>query len=255
MAAKALSALTRFNVLRSRTVTAPEKFRDIDLIRAQGIIRTAQSENRSMLSAVEVFGILDCYGIAAAKCAIAKSAAEAADIAEKLGFPVVVKVDSEKIIHKSDVGGVVLNLQDSGAVKAAVEGLIKKFGTNDVRFFVQQFLPGSPEIIVGAKAEPGLGHLVMFGLGGVLVELLKDVTFEITPVAAAEADDMVQSIKSYPVLAGYRGAPPVDRKKISEIIQRVSQLVTDIPSIREMDLNPITINKNGITVVDARILL
>jgi acetate---CoA ligase (ADP-forming) len=255
MAAKALAALTRFNALRSRKIEPTEKFRDIDLLKAQRTVRKVQSENRSVLSATEVFEILHCYGIPAAKCAITHTASEAAEAAKKIGFPVVIKADSTTIIHKSDVGGVTLDLQDAQAVHGAVDNLIKKFGFDGLRFLVQQYLPGTNEIIVGAKAEPGLGHLIMFGLGGVLVELLKDVAFEITPVTTAEAEEMIHSIKSYPALAGYRGAAIVDRNRIVEIIRRVSQLVTDIPSIREMDLNPIMITKNDLSVVDARIIL
>jgi acetyltransferase len=116
-------------------------------------------------------------------------------------------------------------------------------------------MPVGKELIVGAKSEKGLGHMLMFGFGGVLVELLKDVSFEITPVTAVEAEDMLTAIKSYPILAGYRGKKGVDQKKVIEVIQRVSQLVTDLPMIEEMDINPIIAYEDGASVVDARMIL
>jgi acetyltransferase len=128
-----------------------------------------------------------------------------------------------------------------------------KFGAKGLKFFVQKFMPGGQEVIVGAKAEPGLGHMVMFGLGGVNVELFKDVSFEITPVSDSEAKQMLSSIKAYPLLSGFRGAKGVDQEKLSEVIERISQLVTDLPAIQEMDLNPIIAYEDTICVVDARI--
>jgi acetyltransferase len=114
-------------------------------------------------------------------------------------------------------------------------------------------LPGGREVIVGAKAEKGLGHTLMFGLGGVYVELMKDVSFELTPVTAFEAKQMLTSIKSYPLLAGFRGDKGVNREKLVEVLQRVSQLVTELPMIEEMDLNPIIAYEDNVYVVDARI--
>jgi len=167
----------------------------------------------------------------------------------------VLKADSEEIVHKSDVGGVKVNLQDAEAVKTAAQEMVDKFGAKGLKFFVQEFMPGGKEVIIGAKAEQGLGHTVMFGLGGVMVELMKDVSFELTPIASGEAKEMLTSIKSYPLLSGFRGQEGVDQQKLIEVIQRVSQLVTDLPMIQEMDLNPIIAYKDRAFAVDARILI
>jgi acetyltransferase len=153
------------------------------------------------------------------------------------------------------MGGVKVNLQDAKAVESAALEMEKKFSTRGLRFFVQEYMPGGKEVIIGAKAEEGLGHTVMFGLGGVMVELMKDVSFELTPIAYGEAKQMLTSIKSYPLLSGFRGQERVDQGKLIEIIQRVSQLVTELPMIQEMDLNPIIAYENRAVVVDARILI
>ena len=184
---------------------------------------------------------------------MAANAEEAAKAAGEIGFPVVVKADSESIVHKSDVGGVAVDLKDAGAVKAAVEGMASKFGTEGLKFFVQRYLPGGREVIIGAKAEKGLGYTLMFGLGGVYVELMKDVSFELTPLTDVEARAMLTSIKSYPLLSGFRGAKGVNRDKLVEVLQRVSQLVTELPGIEEMDLNPVIAFEDNVYVVDARI--
>jgi acetate---CoA ligase (ADP-forming) len=255
MAAKSLAALTRYNSQRSNPPGAASRFEDVDRAKAEAIVKKALSEKRSMLSAAEAYEVLGAYRIPAAAWKIADTIDSAVAAAEGIGFPVNVKADSQAVVHKSDVGGVAVNVQNAHAVKEAVTRMIEKIGAQGLRFLVQKFVPGDIEIIIGAKAEAGLGHLIMFGLGGVLVELMKDVSFEITPVSAPEAERMLQSIKSYPVLVGYRGKKGADRKKLVEIIQRVSQLVSDIPAIREMDLNPIVDGKDGLFAVDARILI
>jgi acetyltransferase len=256
MAAKALAALTRLNDQRLRhgeEAAAPAI--DVDRAAAVKIVEAAKAEGRAMLSAAEAYEVLGLYGIPAAARSIAGSPEEAVAAAEKLGFPVNVKADSQSIVHKSDAGGVAVNLQNAGAVREAAKRMADKFGDKGLQFLVQKFIPGETEIIIGAKAEPGLGHLVMFGLGGVLVELMKDVAFEITPVSAPEAQRMLRSIKSYPVIRGYRGKKGVDQEKLVEILLRVSRLVTDVPAIREMDLNPIIGASNGLFAVDARFII
>jgi acetyl coenzyme A synthetase (ADP forming)-like protein len=255
MAAKALAALTRYNDLRSRDIGKVRIFNDVDKTKAQSILKQANDSKRKVLSAAEVYGILAAYGITAAPWKIADSVNGAVKAAQEIGFPVVIKADSASIIHKSDVGGVAVNLTDKAAVESTVKKMTDKFGADGLKFFVQKFMPGGREVIVGAKAERGLGHMIMFGLGGVTVELFKDVSFEITPVSDSEAKKMLSSIKAYPLLSGFRGAKGVDQKKLVEVIERVSQLVTDLPEIQEMDLNPIIAYEDTICVVDARISL
>jgi len=252
-AARALAALAQYNEIRSRDIGKPKQFDDVDKSRAEGILRQAQEAGRSVLSAAEVYEILDAYGIPAPGWRVVDNAADAAKAAAEIGFPVVVKADSESILHKSDMGGVAVNLADGDAVRSKVEAMEKTFDAEDLKFFVQKYLPGGREIIVGAKAEPGLGHLVMFGSGGIYVEILEDVVFKLAPVTAVEAQEMLSSIKMAPLLEGVRGEKGVDKAGIVEIIQRVSQLVSDLPAIQEMDLNPVIAYEDGVFAVDARI--
>ncbi|MBN1578074.1 MAG: acetate--CoA ligase family protein [Chitinispirillaceae bacterium] len=255
MAAKALAALTRYNALKSRPKTAVTVFSDVDRARAAEIIQQARNTDRKMLAADDVYALLGSYGIPVASCRMARDADKAAAEAEKIGFPVVIKADAADLVHKTDAGGVALNLNDAAAVRKAIAAMKKNITTPDLQFLVQQYLPGGREIIIGAKKERSLGHMIMFGIGGVLVELLKDVAFELTPVTAAEAEAMLRSVKTYPILAGYRGHKGVDQAQLITIIQRISQLVTDLPMIREMDLNPIVTFEDRVVAVDARIII
>jgi acetyltransferase len=255
MAAKALAALSHYNDVRSREIGEVVQFDDVGKDTAQKVLQEAKDAGRQNLSASEVYTILDAYRIPAAQWRMANTPGESGTAAEGIGLPVVIKADSEEIIHKSDMGGVKVNLQDAKAVESAALEMENKFGSKGLRFFVQEFMPGGKEVIIGAKAEKGLGHTVMFGLGGVMVELMKDVSFELTPIASGEAKQMLTSIKSYPLLFGFRGQAGVDQEKLIEVIQRVSQLVTDLPMIQEMDLNPIIAYEDRAVVVDARILI
>jgi acetyltransferase len=255
MAAKAVVALAQYNEVCTREIGDVSQFSDVDKDTAQKFLQGAKGSGKQNLSASEVYTILDAYRIPAAQWKIADTPEDAAKAAEEIGFPVVLKAESEEIIHKSDVGGVKINLPDVEAVKIAAMEMKKKIGAKRLRFLVQKFMPGGKEVIIGAKAEKGLGHTVMFGLGGVMVDLMKDVSFELTPIASGEAKQMLTSIKSYPLLSGFRGQPGVDQGKLIEVIQRVSQLVTDFPIIQEMDLNPIIAYEARIFTADARILI
>ena len=184
-----------------------------------------------------------------------KDADEAERAAQEIGFPVVVKVDSEAIVHKSEIGGVAINLTDKDAVRRAVENIGKKHKEPGLKFLVQKYLPGGKEVIIGAKADDELGHLIMCGLGGIYVEIFKDVAFKLSPVTDVEAEEMLSSLKAAPLLKDVRGEKGVDRQKLAEIISRVSQLVTDVPAIRQMDLNPIIAYEDRVFVVDARMSL
>jgi acetyltransferase len=186
---------------------------------------------------------------------MAANAEEAIEAAESIGFPVVIKADAKDIIHKSDMGAVALDLADSQSVQNAIESMQRKVDTDSLRFLVQKYLPGGMEVIMGAKAEPDLGHLIMFGLGGIYVEVLKDVVFNLTPITDAEAREMLASIKGSPLLKGVRSQKGVDQYLLLELIQRLSQLVSDLPAIQEMDLNPIMAFEESVVVVDARISL
>lgn len=252
-AARAMAALVRYNTIRTRETGELKTFSDVDRQKGLSILSRAKQADRRNLSAEEVYGILDAYGIPTADWRVAANADEAVAAAEHIGFPVVVKADSAAVVHKSDMGAVAVNLADGDAVRAAVDRMQTTLAADDLRYFVQKFLPGGLEVILGAKAEEGLGHLIMFGLGGIHVEVLKDVVFNLTPVSTSEAREMLVSIKGAPLLNGVRGRKGVNRDRLEELILRLSQLVSDLPALKEMDLNPVMAFEDGVVVVDARI--
>ncbi|MGD8973792.1 MAG: acetate--CoA ligase family protein, partial [Desulfobacterales bacterium] len=252
-AARAMSALVQYNKIRSRSIGEVKAFTDVDLSAAKKILDVAKSAGKSSLGAEEVYAILSAYNIPVADWRMAANAEEALNAANDIGYPVVIKADAESVVHKSDMGGVAVDLQDGTAVSAAVESMRKAISAKDLRFFVQKYIPEGLELIMGAKAEEGLGHALMFGLGGIYVEIMKDVVFSLTPVASGEAAEMIASIKGAPLLEGIRGQKGVNREKLIEIIQRLSQLLTDLPAIQEMDLNPLIANGDHVVAVDARI--
>jgi acetyltransferase len=254
-AARALAALVRYHRIRNRETGRIKEDTGVDASRAQEIISEASRAGRQMLSAGEAYQILDAYRIPVADWRMADSVDEAVSMAEEMGFPVVVKADSATVVHKSDMGGVAVNLKDADAVRSAVQKMADGLAADDLRFFIQKYLPGGTEIIMGAKAEEGLGHTLMFGLGGIFVEVLKDVVFNLTPVTDTDAKEMLSSIKGAPLLDGVRGQKGVDRAAIEELICRLSQLLGDLPAIKEMDLNPVLAFENGAFVVDARIAI
>lgn len=254
-AARAMAALVRYHKIRSREIGEAKTFGDVDKHKGENILAKAAEAGRKNLSADDVYGILDAYGIPVAGWKMAANPAEAVKAAESIGFPVVVKADAANIVHKSDMGAVAVNLADGQAVQLAVEQMQKKLAVNSLQFLVQKYLPGGLEVIMGAKAEADLGHMIMFGLGGIYVEVLKDVVFNLTPVTDAEAQEMLTSIKGSAFLKGYRAQKGVDRGSLAEIILRLSQLVSDLPAIQEMDLNPVMAFENAAVVVDARIRL
>jgi acetyltransferase len=252
-AARAMTALVRYSNIRSRDIGQPDTFDDVDKSLAQGIIDKASAAGNSFLPAEDVYKILEAYKIPTAGWRMVTSADDAAAAAEELGFPVVVKADAAAIVHKSDMGGVAINIADKDAVLSTVKDMQARFDAEDLTFFVQKYMAGGMEVILGAKAEPGLGHLIMFGMGGIYVEVLKDVVFNLTPVTRFEAEEMLDSIRLAPLLKGVRGQKGVQCAGLSELIQRLSQLVSDLPAIQELDLNPTLAFEDKVVVVDARI--
>jgi acyl-CoA synthetase (NDP forming) len=252
-AARALGALVRYRHILDRAPGRLRDFNDVDHDGAAAVF--AGAGDRKMLAADKVYPILEAYGIDVPDWRMADDAESAVAAAEAIGYPVVLKAESASVIHKSDMGGVAVNLADAKAVKAAVMKMRTRLQADDLRFFVQQFVPGEREVIIGVKAEPGAGHLIMFGLGGIFVEVLKDVVFNLTPVTDAEARRMVDDIQASALLSGVRGAAPVDKAALAELIQRLSRLVTDFPQIAELDLNPVMAFEKGAVAVDARIAI
>lgn len=224
------------------------------------LIAKVYMEGRKFLLEPEAKSICAKYGIPVTKSIVAHTSDEAVDSAEKMGYPVVLKIVSPDVIHRSDVGGVKVGIQnpeDVGRSYVEILESVKKkvVGAKIAGVLVQDMVPPTTEVIVGAIKDPQFGPAVMFGLGGVFVELLKDVTFRIAPVTLAEALEMITEVKAYPLLMGYRNTPPVDVDAIAGIIVSTSTAIMENPQIKELDLNPVMVNEKGAKVVDARIIL
>jgi len=253
--AKALSALVKYNNIRSKKSGSIKVFDDLDKVKVRSIIDKAKEIKQEVLTAGQAYEIFNAYNIPAAKWELADNEEQAAKIAEDIGFPVVIKADSSKIIHKSDIGGVVINVMNKDDVKNNVKRMQKDLYQDDLKFFVQQCLPKGKELIISAKKEEGLGHLLMFGLGGIFVEVFKDVVFNISPVTDVEAREMLSKIKAYKLIEDFRGEKGINKELIIDIIQRVSMLVNDFPEIKELDINPVFAYENSAYAVDARIII
>ena len=224
------------------------------------IISQAQKEGRKVLLEPEAKTICAEYGIPVTQFSVAKTQQEAAELAQKIGFPVVLKIISQDIIHKSDAGGVIVNLKTKEEVETAYDKILenaKKYKA-DAKIggiLVQEMANQATEVIIGSIKDPQFGQTLMFGLGGIFVELLKDVTFRVAPITEQEAAEMVVGVRAYPLLNGYRNTPPADVKAIVNLLMCVSKLVMDHPEIKELDLNPIMAYEKGAKTVDARIIL
>jgi len=232
----------------------------ISMEKISQIFEEARKEERNYLLEPEAKTICSKYGIPVTKFRVTKNIEEATQFAEETGYPVVLKIVSPDVIHKFDVGGVILNIKSSKEVRDAYNRIfvnVKKYKPDAkiVGVLVQEMAPPSTEVIVGATKDPQFGPALMFGFGGIFVEVLKDVAFRIAPITRSEAQEMITEVKAYPILRGYRGQPPADINAIVEILLNTSKLVMDHPEIKELDLNPIMVYKKGAITVDARIIL
>jgi len=231
-----------------------------DKTTVRNIIDKVKAEGRTSLTAPEGKLVCDAYGISVPQEGVAKNAAEAAKLASQMGFPVVLKIVSPEILHKTEAGGVLVGLKSADDVQRGYETIVanaKKYNANATihGVQVQQMLQGGQEVIIGAVTDPSFGKLVAFGLGGILVEVLKDATFRLAPTTQEEALSMLDSIGAADVLKGVRGAAPVRREALAHMIQRVSDLVADFPEITELDLNPVFASEHGAIAADVRIVI
>jgi acyl-CoA synthetase (NDP forming) len=220
------------------------------------LIEKALSEKRN-LTEPEAKTLLSQYGLPVPDFQFCTLAGDAVEAAEKVGYPVVMKVVSPDILHKTDIGGVKLGLNSAEDVVTAFEE-IKKAAHEPGTFYgviLYHEQKKGTEIIIGATYDEQFEHAIMFGLGGIFVEVLKDVSFRLIPLTEADAREMIEEIRGYPVLTGVRGEPPRDRDGIVDALLKVSSLVKENPEIRELDLNPIFVYQKGYTVIDARIVL
>jgi len=226
----------------------------------QAILDQALTEGRSSLSALQGAEVCKAYGIPVPREGLANSSEAAVELAQSMGFPVVLKIVSPDILHKTEAGGVLVGLSGAEAVAEGYRTIVSNAKSYDpdadiAGVQVQQMMTTGQEVIIGAVTDQTFGKIVAFGLGGVLVEVLKDVTFRMAPIDRAEAQSMVEGIAAAEILRGVRGAAPVDQSALVDLIGRVSDLVIDFPQFAEVDLNPVLSTPEGATAVDVRILV
>lgn len=231
---------------------------DKDAVRA--IIEAALAQGRTSLTAPEGKAVTDAYGIPTPGEALAESADDAVAVAARLGFPVAMKIVSPEILHKTDAGGVQIGVASAAEVRSAFTTIVSNARAYDpnariLGVQVQQMVPAGTEILIGTVTDPTFGKVVAFGLGGVLVEVLKDVTFRLAPATKDDALSMLDGIRAAEILRGVRGAAGVDRDALADLVVRVSELAADFPGIAEVDLNPVFASASGVMAADVRILL
>jgi acyl-CoA synthetase (NDP forming) len=232
----------------------------ISMAKVDDIISTARSENRTYLLEHESKTIMQIYKLPVTQFQVADTEDRAVKAAESIGYPVVLKILSPDVIHKSDVGGVIVNVKDAEGVRESYQTIIANVKKHNKKariqgIFVEEFAAKGVEVIVGALKDPQFGPALMFGLGGIFVEVLKDVSFRVAPITKYDAQEMIREIKGYPILTGVRGQEACDVKALMSILLQVSKLVIDYPVINQLDLNPIFSYPNGAKCVDARIIL
>jgi len=254
-AARALAAMNRYRKWLERPEGTVQRF-PADAARVAAIIDRARSERREKLTETEALEVLEAYGIPTVPWRCARSEDEAVAAARDVGHPVVLKVISGSIVHKSDVGGVVVGLDTESEVREGYRRMLQRVreraGVKPEAVLVQRMIPGGRETIVGSARDERTGPLIMFGLGGIAVEVLKDVVFRVHPLTDVDARDMVRAIRGYPLLEGVRSEPAVDVVALEEILQRVSQLAGEHEAVLDMDINPLVAFPDRALALDAR---
>jgi len=260
-AAKALGALYKFNSWLNREIYEDIKI-EFDKNKVDEIIHKNISEGNLKLGELECKEIFSAYGFNTLPMKLAHTADEAATIAKEIGYPVVMKIVSPDILHQSDAKGVIINLQSEDEVKNGFEKIIAnakafKSDAHIKGILVQKMAQKGVECIVGATRYPRFGPLIMFGFGGIFVEVLKDVSFRVAPISEGDARRMVEGIKAYKLLTGFRGDTPKDIYSVEKLLMATSHLMVNHPEIQEMDINPLLVHDEGMgcTVADCRIIL
>jgi acetyltransferase len=256
-AARALAALNRYRdwIVRPQPDRSPLA---VDAARGAAIVQRAVSEQRAKLTEIEALELFAAYGIPTAPAALAASAADAAVRAASIGFPLAMKIVSPDIVHKSDVGGVKLDVNSPEEARAGFEWIVANVQRAEPQarvagVLLQQMVTGGRELIAGITRDPVFGPLVMFGLGGIFVEALRDVTFRVAPIGDLDARDMVGGIRGAAMLQGMRGQPPVSEAALVDTLRRLSQLAVDLPAVEELDANPLLAFGDRCVAVDARV--
>jgi acetyltransferase len=260
-AARALSGMARFTQWVNRPRTRERRFK-ADTATVREVFSRVRAEGRTFLPEVDALAVLNAYGFPTLSHGLAHTPEEAIDLLKKIGAPVVLKIVSPDVVHKVDVGGVLLNISTPEEARVGFDkitnGVKQKLpGARLLGVEVVQQASAGTEVILGISKDPTFGHLIMFGLGGTYVEVFKDVSFRLVPIRELGARNMIKSIRAAKVFEGFRGAPPADVDSIAECLERLSQLVTDFPEIAELDINPLIVHARGAGahVADARIVL
>lgn len=259
---QAFSRACLFAELRDRDPGQPTLYDDVDMDRADQIFATVREEGGKKLSMDQSFRLLDAYRIPLLPYGLAGSEAEAAALAGEIGFPIVLKVVSEDVIHKSDAGGVLLGLDSAEKVRRGYQGILESVhssvaGARVEAVLVQKMAGDGEEVIIGIKQDPSFGSVVLVGIGGIYVEIFRDFVVRVAPFSRGEARAMVQSLKLFPLLSGVRGREPRDIESLLTCIERVGQLARQRPEIAELDINPLLVRSQGrgAVVADARVVL
>jgi acetyltransferase len=259
----AIAALREYARMRdmgkSDGIPAPKDARKI----AQKLIDTVRAENREALTEIEAKDVFGAYGLPVVETVLAKTEEEAVKIAKKIGYPIVMKIVSPDILHKSDAGGVKVNVKDMASLREAYKTILAnaKAYKPDAKIHgivIQEMAPWGTEVILGSVNDATFGPTIMFGLGGIFVEVLKDVTFRVAPVSVSQATQMIGEIRGAPILAGVRGEAPRDRKALADTLAKYASMILDLQDeILETDANPVLVYQEGtgLKVVDARMIL
>jgi acetyl-CoA synthetase (ADP-forming) len=224
------------------------------------IFAVAQKENRKFLYEHEAKMLCSLYGVPITKIEVAKTEDAAVEAAKKIGFPIVLKIVSAQVLHKSDAGGVVVGINDEKGIREGYQKIITNIKKNVPTavidgILVQEMAPKGTEIIIGSTVDATFGPTVMFGLGGIFVEILKDVSFRLVPISKEDAWEMLDEIKAKKMLDGPRGTAKADKETIVATILAVSKMLMECPEIKELDMNPVLVYEKGARAVDARVIL
>jgi len=260
-AAQCMSSLMHFavNQRRIREMNIPEE-KATERIGVKKLFKKVAGESRHNLLETESRDLLSEYGVSLPDAALAKTPAEAVEAADRLGYPLAMKIVSPDIIHKSDAGGIKLKLSNADEVKTAFDEIIKnaeKITSREriVGTLLSPMVSPGQECIIGMIRDAQFGPIIMFGLGGIFVEVLKDVSFRAVPLADEDIDDMISEIKGYKILTGVRGEKAKDVEAIKGVLAKLSEIVIDNPEISEIDLNPVIVHEKGLSIVDSRVLI
>jgi len=263
LAVNAMGALREYARMHQINGSQPYQPKNHNPQEAKNIIKKARADGRLALTEIEAKGIFQAYGLPVTRTELARNEEEAIKLASEIGFPIVMKIVSPEILHKSDAGGVKVNIKDEAGVREAFQTILRnakayKPDANIHGIVIQEMAPWATEVIVGSVNDATFGPTVMFGLGGIFVEVLKDVTFRVAPISLTEAKHMLEDIQSAPILSGVRGEAPRDKDALAEVLAGYAYMVNDLKDeVSESDANPVIVYEEGkgVQVVDARIIL